>query len=690
MVVVAVTFDGTRFSVVDAYTNWGNYGGSGAGGAAESPIAYQNALAANRKQATTGGALGGIDYDPAAGALDHTAAANRLVFTKTIISDSFDCNTSEGLRVTVGSAAADTRKYNLAGSTALNDAYLAYPPQGGYILTAIDVTVAFWAIATTGTIDTTIIDYYGVQGSWITGQAKAENIAMDAIDVGTGLYLVGGTGADPQGAFTDYVAIDQDITTNRWGCVSGAGANVAAWCVLRAGGAVEFFDETSVVSFKDGYHSAGLTGVLHELDTAASTFTMGATLIGEGKLYNAGAIDTRPDYTCTGTTVTTNYNLTGELRNFRNVTLTSKVNADGANIECQLLVQAGAEIQNSIIKCNSLTSVAVLQDPTFGTTTDLHDTTFVQNGAGHAIEIDTAADITFTNIFFTAGTAAWGATTSASAMLDVTAATGIVNITVAGGTAAITYITAGATVNIIASVPVNIDGITEGTSVKLIARETLGVVTTGDTLAEGFIDSALNFNYAHNDEGSLDISVVARNQGIAVAAIAEDNGTAFTDETAEASSNATADMTLLPATPDVDDAYYFGHTEEFSQMKLAISTVITHSAAPDIFWEYFNGTIWVALSGLVDDTNTLETAGENKISWTLPGNWATTTVNSQGPLFYVRLRVDAVGTITQTPVGRRASLDVTRYLPYDENREIVTSVGLSDRPSWVEDKISIF
>jgi len=437
MAVYTVSFDGTRFSVVDTYTNWSNFGGSGAGGAAESPIAYQNAIAANRKQSTTGGALGGIQYDPGAGAVDMTGATRRLFFCKVIISDSFDCNTSEGLRVSMGSANNAYNSYNLAGSTAKNDAYLKYPAQGGYILTAIDPTISFWTIATTGTIDTTAIDWFGVQGSWITGQAKAENIAMDAIDIGTGLYITGGTGADPVADFVGYVEKDQNVSTVRWGCVSGAGATVNAWCVLRAGGATEFYDTTSIVNFKDGYHSAGLTGVLHELDTASATFTMGATLIGEGKLYNAGAIDTRPDYTVTGTTMTALYNLTGTIRNFRNVVLNSKVHADGAAIEAQLLTQATAHIENSTIKTNALTSIACLQDPTFGTTSGLHDTTFVQSGAGHAIEIDATGSYDFNNLFFSG----YGADASDAAAIDVTT-TAAVTINVNGGDTP-TYKTAG-------------------------------------------------------------------------------------------------------------------------------------------------------------------------------------------------------------------------------------------------------
>jgi hypothetical protein len=258
---------------------------------------------------------------------------------------------------------------------------------------------------------------------------------MDSIDIGVGLYLTLGTDADPVAAFTSYVDIDQNIKTNRWGVCSGAGSNVAAWGVLRAGGDIEFLDITSVVAFKDGYHGAGFTGVLHELDHADGEYTMGATLIGEGKLYDSGAIDTRPDYVITDTVMTATYSLIGDCRNFRNITLNEKVDADGASLECQLLTQATAEIQNCIVKANALTNVACLQDPTFNTTTDLHDTTFVQVGVGHAIEA--LADGTWTGIKFSGfGGTPGDNLTPASGAADAAVFNdtgGLVTITIVGG-----------------------------------------------------------------------------------------------------------------------------------------------------------------------------------------------------------------------------------------------------------------
>ena len=110
--------------------------------------------------------------------------------------------------------------------------------------------------------------------------------------------------------------------------------------------------------------------------------------------------------------------------------------------------------------------------------------------------------------------------------------------------------------------------------------------------------------------------------------------------------------------------------------------------APTFAVEFWNGA-WVAVSGLVDGTNGYETLGENVISFTAPVGWVTNTINTQGPFFYVRIRIVTIGTITQVPIARTATIDATRFLPYAEER-IITPTGLADIAAWQEDTISKF
>ena len=252
----------------------------------------------------------------------------------------------------------------------------------------------------------------------------------------------------------------------------------------------------------------------------------------------------------------------------------------------------------------------------------------------------------------------------------------------------------GPNITINQAVTVLVNGLIEGTAVKVIADETVGTVTKGDTILETLADNngeastSLNYEPAFNPSG-LDVLIRARNQGLATAAVAEDNGTGFTDETTNSNSSATNDMTLTPASPAVNDAYYFGHPTQFPRLKVNVSTA---GSGLTLTWEYWNGASWASLSGVSDGTSNWSSTGTNIVSWTVPGDWSTQTVNSQGPYFYVRARVSAVSTPTQA-LGRQATLDVTRYLPVPPTgvlQRTITASGLTATLSQAVDSISTF
>jgi len=247
------------------------------------------------------------------------------------------------------------------------------------------------------------------------------------------------------------------------------------------------------------------------------------------------------------------------------------------------------------------------------------------------------------------------------------------------------------TVTVTNAQPLIIEGLTEGAAVKVIANETVGSITTGDTILEGLANSSgivqdLSFNYesAFNPSG-LDVVVRARSSGLPSAAIQDDNA-AFTDQTTNANSSTINDMNLLPTTPvSGQDRYIFGHSEQFDKLKIDISTVGTGGFT--ITWQYWNGA-WTNLSSVTDGTSSFSVADESEVSWTLPGDWVTTTINSQGPYYFVRAAYTA-GTVTITPLGRKVKLDVTRYLPFNQNRTIASN-GLTVVASWIEDTIASF
>lgn len=86
-------------------------------------------------------------------------------------------------------------------------------------------------------------------------------------------------------------------------------------------------------------------------------------------------------------------------------------------------------------------------------------------------------------------------------------------------------------------------------------------------------------------------------------AIADDGGDQ-TNETTEANSATQNDITLLPATPEVNDAYYFGADAEWDWLSLKIDTV--GEGVWTIVWEYYDGDSWELLTGLSDETDGFE------------------------------------------------------------------------------------
>ena len=326
----------------------------------------------------------------------------------------------------------------------------------------------------------------------------------------------------------------------------------------------------------------------------------------------------------------------------------------------------------------------------------LDDMTFLKGtNPTHAIEFGITSPLTmtvrgFTNTGYNASNAA------KDSFFWVRRTSGTVTINVIGGSGNFSYKSDGATVVIVVDpVTIRIEGLTEGSAAVMIAAETVGTITAGDVLLSGLADSTgaiedAGFDYEGAFGAGLDVTVRARNSGFPSAAIADDN-TVLTDETTEANSNVTGDMTLMPLVPvATEDRYIFGHNEEFGQLKLDISVAGVGTVTPVITWQYWNGA-WTNLSGVTDGTDSFQNSGENTVSWTIPGDWADTTINSQGPFKFVRASLASGNYTTTEPVGRKCKLDVARYIPFEPTSTfVVSSTGLTVVAAWARDNISSF
>jgi len=199
----------------------------------------------------------------------------------------------------------------------------------------------------------------------------------------------------------------------------------------------------------------------------------------------------------------------------------------------------------------------------------------------------------------------------------------------------------------------------------------------------------LNYEAAFNPDGLL-VLVQARNQGIFCSAQVEDNGTSFTDETTDLNSSTASDVAVWPATPAVNDAIYFGHTEPWTRQKVVVGTARSGPTTLTTVWEFWNGLSWSTVT-VTDPSDRFASTGTFRLEITgSTSGWATTTINSIADLYWLRLRITAItGSFTTVPLISRASHDGNRYLPYDAFRRF-TSTGLLATASWTLDTISKF
>ena len=126
---------------------------------------------------------------------------------------------------------------------------------------------------------------------------------------------------------------------------------------------------------------------------------------------------------------------------------------------------------------------------------------------------------------------------------------------------------------------------------------------------------------------------------------------AYTDETT-ASNNVTAnDMTLLSSTPATNAAYYYMASTPFTSLGINIGTAGV--GVWTLSWQYFNGTTWTALADVVDGTSAyMAAAGLHTVTFTLPTDWATTTVSTYTG-YFVRSLVTYTSKVT-APLGTQS------------------------------------
>lgn len=488
MAAVAVSFDGTRVNDAEALgTVWTDIGGGKA--ASEPDFVYQNTAAVSEKVGTT---EGGVALDTGGTTYDMTTP--QVWICKMICTNSAALNNvgPTGAILEIGSGgrrSAYDRYYVVGGDT--------YRIVGGWLIVPIDPNGGNQS-ARPGTAPTlSAINYFGLAATF-GATSKAENVALDAVDIvpnGSGLTLVGGDGGDADGTFDSFVTYDEGTSTNRYGIVSTQEGILYVTGVLTIGSATatEFTDTGAVIVWPDALflNSTGFFGLDISLANASTVVTMtGCVFISRGT--SGGTVDTRADVVFTGTSGSADLD-SCRFVNLRVMTLTSAVTLVACDIQTVSLTQSAAELDGCVIRTGSASGVASITDPTFGASA-IHDCDFVQDGAGHAIELSSVgATVTLSNITWSG----YGADTTNSAAIYVSAASGTTTINYSGGTAP-TYRSAGATVVVQASITITYTGLVAGTEVRVYrvsdGVEIDGIESTAGTSFAAGLQSSVAYN----------------------------------------------------------------------------------------------------------------------------------------------------------------------------------------------------
>lgn len=284
MAVVVVTNSNNRRNDSESTTNWSNDGGGGAGPQDEPDLVYQNTQSVSRKVGTT---LGGLGFaDPST--VDVTVAADSIAMLKGVWSNAAALVAAPSARHKIGSSSSDYYAYQIVDDGTRGD--IDAPATRLWVVSMINPNVEAWRDVLVGTPVLTAVDFYSIQGDF-TGSAKAENVAMDAIDLSPGLFLVGGDSTDPDGTFLDFIAHDEDTLVNRFGHVVTVGNTIflqGAFVIGRNASATVtatvFTDSNRIIEFPGGRVDEGDNLLEFDLGNATTAINIsGCVFSGAGR-----------------------------------------------------------------------------------------------------------------------------------------------------------------------------------------------------------------------------------------------------------------------------------------------------------------------------------------------------------------------------------------------------------------------
>ena len=129
-----------------------------------------------------------------------------------------------------------------------------------------------------------------------------------------------------------------------------------------------------------------------------------------------------------------------------------------------------------------------------------------------------------------------------------------------------------------------------------------------------------------------------------------DDGGVLTDFTGAAQAGVANSVPLLPVTPAVADAFYFGGDTPFTALALEITT--RRYGDLTLAWEWWDGALWQPAVDLADGSAGFTVEGTSRVEHTPQLAWTTTTISSR-TAYFLRARVAAFVSQSQEPLAGR-------------------------------------
>ena len=394
-----------------------------------------------------------------------------------------------GMQALIGSSATAYKSWYVRGS----DDYAA----GGWVCVAIDPTVTQSFV--TSPAPTTTTSWFGARWNVpSSGASKGYPMKADAIRQGRGQLLINGGQSGSLATFVGLAAVN-DAQSAKWGLFEAqeGGAAGYRWKGLMS------FGPTSLTEFTDSNKNI----FIENTEYVGSSFN-------RIEINNASSVInwTNINITALGTNSKGEFEMIDDATvNFTGCVFTdmstfifdSKATIDGCTFRrCGEVTQAGADLDNCIFEKSAAATALLVDDPD-----NIDNCSFVSDGTGHAIELDTACagnSYTLTD-FFVSGYAASDGSTGNEVILNSSGGTVTLNIDGGSGVSALSI--KGGNVTLVANYSFTVTGLESGTEVTIVTSGTSTVLHHTESASTSDGDGKYQITYSHGGGATVDVLI---------------------------------------------------------------------------------------------------------------------------------------------------------------------------------------